>query len=157
MAERAPRLTTPVAIVIGAGLIAVAVYLGLRSSPAQRTDRAPTPQVAGDAPASAASEPVNASPALVQQQAEAALAALKPTWRATCWDPAAAAQPEPARARYTLDVSFDAAGRQVTFGLSETREFSRADVAQCLRDQPMSLRIPSPGAPMRVTLAFELP
>jgi hypothetical protein len=93
----------------------------------------------------------------VAKQAAKALEAEREELVKACWEPAVKASPEPPKAKYIYNVSFDADGKEIARGVSETREMSRSDVAQCLRDRPLSLRIPPPGVNVGVDVTFILP
>lgn len=92
----------------------------------------------------------------VAADAQAALTAARARLRETCWTPALAKEPLPATSRYVFDLTFDAAGTEIARGISEVREASRSDVAQCLRSLPMDLHVAPPGANVgvQVTVAF---
>lgn len=74
-----------------------------------------------------------------------------------CWAPAAKANPEPALARYSFNVTFNAEGTEIARGISDVRGFERPDVGQCLRQRSLGLRIPPPGVNVMVDVPFTLP
>jgi hypothetical protein len=115
------------------------------------------PAAAAEAPASA---PGPVSPEVVTKATEDATRALekaKKKLEAACWKPAIAENPEPKRARFIFNLSFDARGQEIARGVTELRDESRADVGQCLRAQPIGLEIPPPGAIIAVSIALEFP
>jgi hypothetical protein len=67
-------------------------------------------------------------------------------------------EPLPAKAKYSVQLNFDAQGKEVTRGISEVgRAESRPDVAQCLRTLPMGISVPAPGAALQVVVLVEFP
>ena len=156
------------ALFAGCCVIAVAVYLGLRarpaSSPAPRPTVGPTEAHAARTTPASVAKASGANPidktrvqAAAKADVQAALAARKARWLETCWAPSVARQAQPQKAIYDFDVSFAADGRQIARGIAEHREFARTDVAQCLRAQPMDMRIPAPGMTIRATVRVEFP
>lgn len=139
------------ALFAGCCVIAVAVYLGLRARPAS----SPAPV----AEATPSTNPIDKTQvqAAAKADVQAALAARKARWLETCWAPSVAQQAQPQKVIYDFDVSFAADGRQIAQGIAEHREFARTDVAQCLRAQPMDMRIPAPGMTIRATVRVEFP
>lgn len=97
--------------------------------------------------------------ATVEKAATEALAAEKKNKLVPkCWEPAIKANPQPPAAKFTLDMTFDGQGNQITLGISEQRSAARADVAKCLREENLSLRIQRPpGNPVRVVLPLDFP
>lgn len=97
--------------------------------------------------------------AAVEKAATAALAEeKKAVFIPKCWQPALKEKPQPAVAKFSLDMTFDPQGTEITRGLSEDRSAPRPDVANCLRTLPMSLRVsPPPPVPVRVQLPLEFP
>lgn len=158
----------PAAILAGFAMVAIAVYFGLKGAPAR-----PPVQVASPAPTSAALEPPPRPAALplgppeppsalreaVEADAKKAVAAERSaTFVTRCWAPAIAAKPQPAASRYSLQMTFDATGKEIARGLSEIRGVdSRPDVAQCLRGLPIGLTVPARGATVQVTLELSFP
>lgn len=155
----------PAAIVLAGGLIGTGLYFGLAArepvQPASETASAapstPTPPLPSHAPPPAVTSQPDDEVKRVTAAAEAALAALEPKLRKTCWDPAVGEKPEPSRARWTWDVTFDTRGVEIARGISDVRGLERPDVAECLRRQPLDLRVPPPSKNTRVTLQLELP
>lgn len=63
-----------------------------------------------------------------------------------------------AGARFTFNLTFDAAGREIARGISEDRRAPDPEVAGCLRRFPLgSLRVSAPGASVGVRVAMTLP
>jgi hypothetical protein len=153
-------------IAVGAGL-----YFGLRPEPAPTrlegsppaaSDRATPPSLPAlpSPPVGMGLAPVPSEvQARTDRHAALALAAQKETvFLPRCWAPAVERSPVPATSRYAIHASFDAGGREVVRGVSELRDVdSRPDVAACLRDLPLDLRIPAPGLPVQVELLLDLP
>lgn len=158
----------PAAIVIAGGSIGVGLYFGLAaqapvSSNTPHPLAKPTPPAPTSSPVPPWAPPPTIAPQSttevkhVTQAAQAALAELKPKLKRVCWDPAIAETPEPAQARWTWDVTFDTRGVEIARGISDVRGLERADVADCLRRQPLGMRVPAPSRTTRVTLQLELP
>lgn len=184
--EQKKDLTIPGAILAGSAIIGTGLFLGLRSrapeapvalpSPigaAGPTQTSPSPQLAPGAPGAAApgqaeapgqaaalAAPAGPTDELKQKVARHATEALEAKRKdlvKECWAPAAKANPEPALARYSFNVTFDAEGTEIARGISDVRGFERPDVGQCLRQQPLGLRIPPPGVSVMVDVPFTLP
>ncbi len=130
--------------------------------------RAPDPGPASPSPAPALPvrvEPAGVSPggrpspalvARVAEEAGQALEAARPELTARCVPPGR--PPGQAAARFTLNVTFDASGREIARGLSEDRGARSPEVAGCLRRLPLgALRVSAPGANVGVRLALSLP
>ena len=167
------------AIVVAGGLVGIGLWAGLRdrSMPVAPgtslpSTGLPTNPSGSDVEASTSADSDGthrsdtgrvASPSVPKGKSEVAakeaLASLKKRELGPkCWVPRVAAQPEPAESQYSIALSFDAAGIEVGRGISELRgRPSRADVARCLREQPLSLRIPPPGQPLSMTLPLAFP
>lgn len=95
--------------------------------------------------------------AVEKAAAEALAAEKKNNLVPKCWKPALEKQPQPAVAKYSLDMTFDPQGTQITFGMNEERSALRSDVAACIQSQNITLRIAPPGFPVRVLLPLEFP
>lgn len=94
----------------------------------------------------------------VVAQAAKAIEAMKPTFLKTCWEPAVKQAPEPAKAKYNFNMTFDGkTGKELSRGISELREMSRGDVGQCLRRLPLSLSVDPPGMNVNIDLPLDLP
>jgi len=156
------RWLLPASILGGSVIIALGLYFGLSARVQPPTPTGSTSAIgAASGTPSPASVPVPSSPspdvrvedpaALAvrdKQTVDASLRALHAGWVEKCWKPALTHNPTPSRSRYAVNVSFDAAGRQVILGISELRGESRPDVGQCLRQQVLSLSV-EPGAGSR--------
>lgn len=174
----------PASILVGAAIIALGLFFGLRSgpTPSPGLDAAPSNAiVAGpnqpatppnDPPGAttasplqtATPEPIVTSKVAMKQAdferaAKAALAAeKKATFIPKCWTPLLAKQPEPATSKFLLNMTFDAKGVETGRGISEERGASRPDVANCLRLLPLGLKLtPPPGESVQVEIPLELP
>lgn len=173
--EKKPTLSTPTAILIGSGLIAVGLFLGLRqrpapddrsSSPTSTSDPAIAPTT-GSAPARALDNPGRepspaAPPAVVSnevavEQATKALNAYRDGILKKCWNPAVAKQPEPKTLNLVYNFSFDPSGNQITRGVREDRATSRPDVRECIDGLLQPLQISPPGAGIYVEVPLTLP
>lgn len=167
-------LTIPVSIVLGGALIGGGLYFGLRDgTPASLPPTAilaSTSPAPGTPPTAAQANPPITPPATpaapldaedrkrFEAEVNKAIAGLKPEWKKKCWDPAVKATAEPKTSKYTLNLSFSAEGKTVGVGWSELRDVpSRADVAQCLRQELVSVTATPPGAPTGVELPVEFP
>jgi hypothetical protein len=156
-----------VAIVTGSVIIATGLYLGLQPGssgpgPVGPGPVGPAPVVLGERtlpapPVERGGAPVPAHDDAASVAARAALEARKPSLTERCWKPALLRAPTPATSRFRYMVSFDPQGKQIAQGISEVREASRADVAECLRAQPMDLRIPPPGTNVSTEVWLEFP
>lgn len=180
------ELLVPASILIGCSIIGAGLYFGLKGQPQPVAPPAAIPGAgAGTGPAGPPSATVAitvpvpqqapampapvmpglAGPAVppeVQAAAERAateaLAAEKKSYFVpSCYKPAIEKQPQPPAAKYMVDMTFDPQGTQVTFGLNEDRSALRPDVAQCIRDRNLALKIPPQGYPVRVMLPLEFP
>lgn len=134
----------PLAIFAGCCVIAAALYLALRR---------PAP----GAPVPAASGPVQPHDESVRRII-AFLEAQRPRFRAECWDPLVAKQPEPATSLYGFDVTVGADGHEILRSINEQHGRSRSDVAQCLRAiQDAPIVVPPPGESVHVTWTLSFP
>lgn len=165
-------MTNAQAILAGACVIALALYFGLRAqapgsapnvepSDTEATITAPPAAKAADPSAREVPDTAAApTPDPVPAAIAATLAELerqRPRLIKTCWAPALARAAEPASSRYKLNVTYNAAGEQIAFGMSEVRGYSRPAVTKCLGGAMTALSIPAPGEPVRVELRFSLP
>jgi hypothetical protein len=169
--------STPVAIVAGAGLIAVAVFFGLRSRPVVV---APPSSTGGSAPAAGLDAPAGSSspvlsapppptntgttraaatlqgmapPSAVNVDADvlAALEKQRPILLTSCWKGA-----KGSTASYIVDASFDEQGRQVARGLTGEAG-APGDLMQCLSLRSPPLSIPAKGVRSHARVSFSLP
>jgi hypothetical protein len=131
------------AIVIAGALIALGLFLGLRTRSAP--ERLPL-------------RPAN--PALARANTErlalAQLERYRPELVEKCWKPTLAV-PESARARMKLDVTFGPDGAQLARGLLEERGASRSVITACVQETLPALRISPQGLSVRVELPLALP
>jgi hypothetical protein len=180
------NLSIPISILLGCALIGAGLFFGLRERPvaapptpaaAEATEEPDAPpRPAPSAPSAPAAPPATqaalpipagfalgppAAPKAIQEaatkDATAALEALRKKLVKACWAPAVAKEPTPARSKYLYQMTFDPSGKEIARGISETRDESRPDVARCLREQPMGLTIPPPGAVVAVDVTLHLP
>jgi len=143
-------------ILLGSAIIGAALYLGLRSPPPP-----PAPSLPASAIVPAAPAPTEAAAPISHEQVEAqaakALDAQKPTLRERCWDPAHKKKPTLPKAEFVFEMVFDGkTGQEIARGIREAQG-TPPDVAICLRDQPMGLRIDPPGKSVKVEIPFTLP
>jgi hypothetical protein len=174
---------TPIAIVAGAVIIAVAVFLGLRGRPAPAAPIAATPSAAASSASSApgstsaggpAPPPVQpgvstANPAAltlagaasphdksVEADVVAALEKQRPGLVESCWKPSDASASGVAPATFEIDVSFDEAGHEVAKGISPRGKVN-PELTSCLNMRSPSLAIPPRGVRTRARVPFTLP
>jgi len=144
---------TPLAILAGFSLCAVAIYFGLRAQPPAM----PTPGVSVTAPSVSVTAPMPSAEvdaAAAQANAEAALSKLKPELLKACWR---GAPEQPERAHFIFQSTFDATGKEIARGISDVRGLEAPKVGACLRRQPLELRIAPPGRRVRFDVTLELP
>jgi hypothetical protein len=136
-------MSTSTAILIGSGIIAVGLFIGLG-----RMKERPEPE-----PAPLSDTPVVAptSRAVVAQQASEALAYQIGTLRSRC-PPGSGEQH-----RYTLNVTFDPQGNEVMRGFVEDRQNPSSRITQCVIEVLTPLRVPAPGAVTSVEVPLVLP
>lgn len=152
----------PAAIVIAGALVGAGLFFGLR---ARAPEAVPAPPISSTPPApvtpGAAPQPTpapaQADEKKVARDAIAALEAQRATLAQACWEPSARAKPSPAYIDYVVDVTFDATGNQITRAFSEERRTARADVTACISAKIAPLKVPPPGANVRVEIPFRLP
>jgi hypothetical protein len=154
VAERPGSLATPISILIAGALIAAGLYFGLRGRAGSGT--APAPRAAETAASTAPTAPPVAVEGVARQAAQA-LAEARAGLAASCWAPAARVKANPPLAKWTFDFTFAADGTQLGRGVSEDRATSRPEVTACVLARLPPLRIPAPGASVRVNVPFELP
>jgi len=169
---------TPLAILAGSVIIAVAVFLGLRGRPipmaatplaaaSSATSTAGPTSAGGLAPTAAptgASTPNPASPTLaglasphdpsVEADVAAALEKQRPALVESCWKPTAGSAPNDAGAAFAIDVSFNGEGQEVAKGISPR---GSPELLRCLNMRSPSLVIPSRGVRTRARVPFTLP
>lgn len=171
-----------VAIVLGATIIAAAIYLRPAAPPSDALAR-PTAELvaAATAPASTESEPAPTAPAPspevpaapeapptpapqvvngpeLEAKVRAALATELDTWRKQCWDVLTKQTPGAASTRFTLNMSFNADGSEIGRGMLSPRDAGRQDVNLCVNRLPVSLLKLEPiGAPASIDVEITLP
>ena len=182
MADR--RLDTPTAILLAGALVGVAVFFGLRSRPANApapprgaveasppAPRAPPPHAAapeprdteapGVAPAASGSQAAGAAkaplPGDITREALRAIDEHRAALVKKCWAPAIKNKPSPTEARFYVDVTFDAKGKQTLRGIKGDPETSRPGVTECVTGTLPPLQIPAPGVPSHADVSFRLP
>ncbi len=75
-----------------------------------------------------------------------------------CWEPAFRAEPAPAISRYTIQFAFNADGVEIGRAISELKnQPSRVDVATCLRQQPIGLKLDLGGQKLSLPAQWTLP
>ena len=145
-----------IAIVIAGAVIGLGLFLGIRSI---RT--AGTPNVNGPAAMAAGTRPPPPpprDPAMVRGDAVAVLEQFRRHMIESCWRPALAKSPKPATSFFVVNFTFAGDGLEIARGISEVRDQpSRPDVAACLRQQPIGLRIPAPGGAVQLELPLAFP
>ncbi len=135
MANKRYVLSTPVAILLAGGLIALGLYIGVR----ERTSRlaAAAQPVVGAPPQPARPQlqpPRRSRPSRTTTAArlKEAVAALRPTMREKCWLPVTKDASAPLHWSATFTFSFDAAGKQLSRGVRERRSSSPVAIANCV-------------------------
>jgi hypothetical protein len=162
--------------VLGAGaMIAVGLYLGLRQRPSEPPGTVASGAAPGasiTAPIATPQPPANGSPvpvptlgdvpkaeqARVETAVRAAIEKAKPGVVEKCWKPSFAKTKDPASIKLHWNGTIGIAGEPTSFGFSEDRKASRPDVAQCVRDTSIEVKVtPPPAAPVLVDVPFDLP
>lgn len=162
------QLYTPISIVLAGSLIGVGLFYGLRErgaappvevpvleAGARRGEAPTTPglQTAPEAPASAAA-PRSAEPAAAKRAAELALEGQRATVVAACIPPAARSG---RASRLSINLTFDANGKQIARGIIAERNDPRRELAVCATDALPALEIPAQNAPAAVDVVWSLP
>lgn len=142
--------STPTAIVIGSLIVAAGLYFGLR-----RPDPVPVAPPLPTAP-TPATPPATPPPpivpaATVAAQASETLQYHRAMLRERCRPPAGTT------ARFTLNVTFDAAGVQVIRGIVEDRDNPPPGLGSCVNTTLPALRVPAPGAVTAIEVELVLP
>jgi hypothetical protein len=153
---REPSISTPTAILLGSVVVALGLYFGLRGR-----SEPPVPL----APPTAAERPPEVAPpprpavdrSAVAKQVEAALAKHKKTLTESCLAPSLATRPEPKTVKLVFNYTFDTNGKQISRGVSEDRETSRADVTACVTDKLPEISVSPQGESVHVEAPLELP
>jgi hypothetical protein len=160
------QLLVPGAIVVAGALVAIGLYSGLRERTAPATapsamDTAVSPTLpqSTDPPATLPSTAGVAADAdaRVLQEARSKLEATRSVLVERCWKPAIAREPNPPKAVFTYNLSFNEAGSEVIRSISEPRGRSRTDVGTCLREQGDKISVSPPGRIVNIKLDLSLP
>lgn len=117
-------------------------------------DAAPAPSSPSSAPAAASA---TASRSKIEGELARAIAAQKKHLVEKCWAPSAKESPEPARAKYTVVITFDGQGKQITRSILESRSTPRAGIIQCMQREMTTVTVSAPGATTEVESPLELP
>jgi len=167
---------TPASILVGAAIIALGLYFGLRArAPATTAPSAPSPTSPSAEPSGSAA-PVSSESArppksadapapvvsvqprsVAQADAAKAIESLRQTIKLRCFDPHKSDPGAPPSVKFTYSGGFDAQGVEVARGISDMRGAFFAPVSKCARELPMDLKIPPPGANVSVEIPFEVP
>ncbi|AKT43849.1 hypothetical protein [Chondromyces crocatus] len=162
----------PTAILVGCTIIGAGVFFGLRSQPPspvpsalpQASASAPSPQTGPAAqPPSVPGlglAPAPVPPAVRQQvvdEMRKQLERQRPDLVKTCWTPFAQKQPEPPKAKYLFNSTFDSSGKEIARGISEVEGMERPEAGHCLRSRPMDLQVSPTGHYVGVEVEFFLP
>lgn len=150
---REAAISTPTAIVIGSVIVAAGLYFGLQQRPAPvaapiAPPPAPTPVQPTPAPIPT---PTIVPAATVARQASETLEYHRALLRERCSPPAGTT------ARFTLNVTFDAAGTQVIRGIVEDRDNPPPGLGGCGNTTLPALRVPPPGAVTAIEVALTVP
>jgi hypothetical protein len=149
-------MSVPTAILLGSGLIAASIYLGLRSQVPVAPATASEHPVAVPVPAPVVTPPVS-SPELVKQQASEALAYQRTRLRDVCYRPAVLVAGAPLPAAWTLNVTFDAQGNQLVRGVEEHLGTSTPELTRCIGEQTQPMTVPAPGRTIMVEIPLSFP
>ena len=182
-----PRWTTPASILVGAGVIAIAIYFGLRQSPgsdlagstsgrakestktdAERTGSpssgsSPNGQVqtkttvVGTTATSTSSSAASKPEAGIDPDVGQALSALRDRIKRECYLPFKDDPEMPKRLKFIYSGSFDAQGIEVGRAISDSREGYFEPSSLCVRKLPMNMTIPASGALKNVQQPIEVP
>jgi hypothetical protein len=134
-------MSTSTAILVGCGIVAVGLFLGLG-----RMNERPEPVAPTDTPVVAPTPRE-----VVARQASEALAYQIGTLRSRC-------PPGPGEQhRYVLNVTFDPQGDEVMRGFVEDRQNPSSRITQCVTEVLAPLRVPAPGAVTSVEVPLVLP
>jgi hypothetical protein len=165
-------LSTPVAVLVGSVIIALAVVFGplIRGAPndrAQPATSAPitTPAEPSPPPKAEPISPGRAPPPAAAPPSKEAVAAevakgldsYRKELLDRCWKPAVAKQPDPPTLELGFNFTFDADGRQMGRGVREDRKTARPEIRECIDDVVKQLTISPPGTSVAVEVPFTLP
>jgi hypothetical protein len=134
-------MSIPTAIVIGSVIVAAGLYFGLRRPDPVAASVVPT---VTPPPAPVQAIPPTVVPAATLQYHRTLL-------RERCRPPAGTT------ARFTLNITFDAAGMQVIRGIVEARDNPPPGLGSCVNSTLPALRVPPPGAVTPVEVELSLP
>jgi len=139
-------LTTPQAILIGSALISIGAFFGLKN--------AAPPMMSAAVPALQTPAPGKPAPSQDQllEQVRQALANAKPALLKACPTESGSAPDQ-----FVIDFTFNAEGRQIARGFSESRDNQHRGLSSCLSGAFPSIAIPAPGNTVRVEAAFSFP
>lgn len=188
MAEREPDskplVTTPVAIVLAGGLIALALFFGLRSRDEQPSPPPPPPApptlalttsqtvvasaappaantatagAANSTPSAVPTPPGSVDPTKVASQVSALLEKQRKTITDKCVTPLQRAGEPAAPIKITLDLTFNAEGKQLARGILEDRANKRPGIGNCVQDTLPSLDIGPQPASVSLQVPWTLP
>ena len=147
MSTRA-SMSTSTAILIGSGLIAGAVLVGItRLQPPP--DASPLPAVSSVG-VSVQPVPVLARE-VVTQHASEALAYQRAALRERC------PVPPGERHAFVLNLTFDGQGVEVMRGVHEDRQNPKSSLGQCVAGALTPIRVPAPGAVTMVEVTLRFP
>ena len=148
----------PASILAGSIIIALGLYLGLRSrdhhadlkdaSAGPSSMRAPDSRLHETRIDEAGNDSGSSKAALVSLQH------IKPAIVQKCWAPSAS---RGIRGVYTYSFTFDPTGRAVSRAIDGPPSKEENEVLDCLREQPLQISIPPPGASLSVTIPLTLP
>ena len=145
----------PASILLGCIIIAISLYLGLKTDDRKIKDEGDAVYAEREPPREPATQ---LSRSEVEARAREALEKTRPLMLEKCWEPAIKENPEPKTSEFIYDMTFDGkTGKAISRGVNEIREKSRADVGTCLRELPMDYVIEPPGHNVRIEIAFTLP
>lgn len=145
----------------GCTILGAAIVFAVLMTRPPAPEPVPAPPVLTAPPSPPPAPPASVAASVHQRghdNAARALARLHPHYLATCWQPAAALQPDPPSIALRFNLGFTPDGDLAAWGITEDRAINRPDVARCVREVPLSdLRIPAPGVPLAVEVTVTLP
>ncbi len=154
------RLTTPVAILLGFALVAVAVYLALRShdAPAARVDAVAASTSVASLPdplpsPTPATPTAPTAPSGALADANRSLAAQHDALVRSCWTPTKRA----GSVVYSLHAQFDGKGKLATKLTLDPRGPQHLDVSECLAQKLAPIEISPANAPAIIDVILTLP
>ncbi len=160
---RPPLLSTPVAVLAGSVIIAVAVYLGLRDRGSASPGQTPSPGAALGTQSATGAPPLPPGPPRSAVDAAAAVSAAKAALQeqkkiavTKCWAPSAEVQADPASVTYAFNFGFGPDGKQITRGIAEPRG-ARPGMVNCMQAELPPIAIPAQGQAIGVEVELTLP